>query len=226
MLKRSIILISLFTLSHAFAADVLIKAGANNSWFANEGGTSVIKPAAGIGVRFSFDESQEIKLGVDVLYVGQKMILKGKSWKENTTPGVECEVTIGDLYLHYHYFKVPIYLDAVVYQTQNITATFNVGLSINLTLASSSDGENYRFVEDYCDYDYKRVNFERQPKYPSELIVGAGIAYKKIGLDLHYSSTLGKTEFLNGLSIQDNIHSFRIMLSWYLKGPALIRKQN
>ena len=217
--KQLILLFFILAFKPTLSADFLLKAGANYSWFATEGGTSETMPAYGFGVQFPLDDSRLVKFGIDVIYVGQKMILKDKSWLEDTMPDVECEATLGDLYLHYHYLKLPVYLSAAVYQTQNISANFDVGLCINLTLASSSYGDNYRFEEDYCDYDYQRVSFERQPKYPCEFIFSTGIACKTIGLNLLYSYTLGKTEFLNGLTIQDHIHSFRMMLIWYVIRP-------
>ena len=213
MLNKLIILINLIPFSHVFAADMLIKAGINNSWFASEGGKSEAKPAVGIGVQFPLDESNRIKLGIDAVYVGQKMILKDKSWQANSPSVDECGTTFGDLYLHYHYLKIPVFLNSIVYQTEKLAANISVGISFNLTLASSSHGGNRRFEQDYCDYDYQRVSSDTHPGYPTEFVIGTGFFNKTIGLTLCYSYTLGKTDFLYGLKIQDNIHSFRIMLS-------------
>ena len=145
------------------------------------------------------------------------MILKDKSWPANVDLYGECEAMIGDLYLHYHYLKLPVYLNAVIYRSRNIFANLGVGLSINLTLKSTSNGEDFRTKYDFCDYDYQRVEAERNPRYPAEIIVGTSFFYKNVGLDLLYSYTLGKTEFLYGLSIHDKIHSIQMMFSWRLK---------
>ena len=217
MLKKLIVLISIFTSAQVFAVDVLVKAGANNSWFANEGGTSETMPAYGIGVQFPLDETHKASWCIDVLYVGQKMVLKDRSWPASSPMFDECRATIGDLYLHYHYLKLPVYLNRVVYQSRNISTSLNFGLSINLTLESSSGAGNRRHKDGFCDYDYDRVESDVQPRYPIEFIIGTGFFYKKVGLDVLYSYTLGKTEFLYSLTIQDNVHSIRMMLSWHLK---------
>jgi len=218
MLKKQFVLLFLiFAFKPTLSADFLLKAGANYSWFATEGGTSETMPAYGIGFQFPLDESHKASWCVDVLYVGQKMILKDKSWPANSPMFDECRATIGDLYLHYHYLKLPVYLNRVVYQSRKISASLNAGLSINLTLESNSGVGNRRHKDGFCDYDYERVESDVQPRYPAEFIIGTGFYYKNIGLDVLYSYTLGKTKFLYGLKIQDNIHSIRMMLSWNLK---------
>ena len=49
MIRTLITLFCLFISVPSFAVGVMIKAGANNSWFAAEGGSSEFKPALGIG---------------------------------------------------------------------------------------------------------------------------------------------------------------------------------
>lgn len=212
MVRTLITLFCLFASVQSFAGEVMIKVGVNNSWFATEDGSSEIMPAFGIGVQFPLDESQKVKLGFDALYVEQKMILKDKSWQAHAPFIDECGATFGDLHLHYHYLKIPIYLQTIVYQKRNFFSTINAGASINFTLKSSSRGKNRRYEEGYCNYDYRRIESDRQPKYPVELVLGSELGYKAIGLEILYSYTFGKTEFLYGLEIQDHIHSIRTSL--------------
>ena len=216
MLKKLIILTSVFTITQVFAVDVLIKAGANNSWFANEGGTSETKPAAGIGVQFPLDEARKVKLGVDVLYVAENMILEDRSLPYSTFSFKDCEVYTSDLHLYYHYLQLPVYLNLVVFQQHNLMAAFTFGLGLKFNIGSDSSTENYNFDIERCDYDYERVMTDGLPWHPAEVIIGASIAYKSLGTELVYHYTLGKTESLYGLKIQDHIHSIRLMIVWRL----------
>ena len=74
MLKKLIVLIIALTTTQAYSADLVQKIGINKSWFANEGGTSKAMPAFGIGVHFPLDDKQVVKICVDAMYVGQKMV--------------------------------------------------------------------------------------------------------------------------------------------------------
>jgi hypothetical protein len=215
MFKNLIILITLFMCAQLFAADVLLKAGANNSWFANEGGTSETKPAVGIGVQFPLNNSQKLKLGVDALYVGQKMNLENKSWQGD--PFRDCGATIGSLHLHYLYFKLPINLTVNMYKLHHFNYYLSIGISVNFTLKSKSSSEGYHYEDEWCDFDYPAFYSDRQPHYPSEFVIGTGVRYRTFGIELLYNYSIGKTEFLYGLKIQDHIHSIRLMMNWYLK---------
>lgn len=212
MLKRLLILISIFAWSQLFAADVLLKIGANNSWFANEGGTSETTPAIGVGVQFPIHKSQNIKLGADAMYVGQKMNLLNKSWPDG--PSSDHGATIGDLYLYYHYLKMPLYIGTILYRSNDILVNCSIGVGMSLLITSSSDGGNYRYEVNHYDYDYRRTSERDQPRFQREIIAGVGFVYKSLGLDALYSYTFDKTKYLRGLTIRDNILSFRLMLTW------------
>ena len=213
--KQLILLFFILAFKPTLSADFLLKAGANYSWFATEGGTSETMPAYGFGVQFPLDDSRLVKFGIDAMYVGQKMILKGKTWQANSFE--ECGATSGELYLEYYYLKLPVYLTATAYHSRYMAFNLQIGVCINLTLASKSDAANRRYKDDFCDYDYERVESDVKPGYPAEFIIGTGFYYKYWGLDLLYSYTLGKTEFLYGLNIQDSVHSLRMTLCWYMK---------
>lgn len=217
MLKKAAFLISIFVVTQIFAADVLIKAGANNSWFSKESETSETKMAYGVGLQFPTDESQKILIGVDALYVEEKMTLLNKIVPKNMAPIDECDNYSLDIILHYQYFHVPIYLNAVVFQRENFKASFLLGFGLKLRVGNSSYSENYRFDLETCDTDYRRTGRERDPMHPTEIIIGSGISYKRFGAELMYQHTLKKTESLAFVTIQDHIESIRLMLTWRLK---------
>ena len=214
MLKKAVFLTSILAVTQIFAADVLIKAGANNSWFATEGGTSETKPAVGIGMQFPLDESKVIKLGVDVLYVGQKMILKDRTIPGSLVSDNDCDVYSCDLHLNYHYLNVPVYLNSIVFQRSNTTVIFTCGIGLKYVIGNDSATKNYSFNLETCNYDYERVWTDGHPSHPIEMMVGGGFSYKYLGIELLYHYTIGKTESLYGLKIQDHIHSIRLMLFW------------
>lgn len=135
-------------------------------------------PAFGFGVQLPIDESDKINWAINALYVEQKMILKDKSWQAHAPFIDECGATFGDLSLHYHYLKIPLYLRATLYQEQDFFATINAGASVNFTLKSSSRGKNRQYKDGYCDYDYQRIESDRQPKYPIELVFGSKVGYR------------------------------------------------
>ncbi len=215
MFKNLIVLITLFMCAQLFSADVLLKAGANNSWFANEGGISETKPAFGIGVHFPLNKSNKIKLGVDALYVGQKLNLEDKSWQAD--PFRDCGATFGDLFFHYHYFKLPIYISTSMYQSRNISIHPSIGLGINLLLVSRSSGGNRHYEEYICDFDYSQSMAGDKPLLTKNVLIGFDCIYKSIGLSFFYSYSLNKTKHMYSLKIQDYVHSMRMMLIWYIK---------
>ncbi len=217
MFKNLVILLTLFMGAQLFAADVLLKAGANNSWFANEGGTSETKPAVGIGVHFPGDDSYKTKFGIDVLYVGQKLVLKDITWPSSFDPIDDCDITSGNMYIHYHYLKLPLYFDSILFHKNSLSIVMNIGLIYSFTLGSSSDADYFQNDIYDCEYDYELINSDVDPAYPIEAMIGTGFNYKRVGFNLIYTYTLSKTKWLVGLKIRDQIHSIRLMMNWYLK---------
>jgi|GEM_PF-3753898 len=217
MTRTLVTLCCLFMALQTFAADVLIKAGGNYSWFDTEGGSSDIMPAFGVSVQFPLDESQKIYLGIDAIYVGQKMILKDKSWPSSLFPIDKCKLTSGNLYIDYRYIKFPLYFSTTVFYKNKLSLAMEMGLSYAFSLGSKSDADYFDHDGGNCEHDYERVTADSDPAYPTEIMIGPEICYKRLGLCLIYSYTLSKTDRLIGLKIQDHIHSIRLMLNWYVK---------
>ena len=214
MLKKAVFLTSILAVTQIFAADVLIKAGANKSWFATEGGTSEAKPAVGIGVQFPLNEAKNIKLGIDITFVDEIMILRDRSRPYSVFTVDNCEVYSSDLLLHYQYIHIPIYFNSVIFQHHNFMVALIGGLGIKLVTGNNSSAKNYNFDIETCEYDYERVWTDAPPFHPPEAIIGTEFSYKSYGVELIFHYTLSKTKSLYGLKIQDHIHSIRLMLFW------------
>ena len=214
MTRTLITLFCLFASVQSFAANVMMKVGVNNSWFASEGGENEKKPVYGFGILFTINDSSRTKIGIDILYVQQKMILNDISWQAHSplVPNT-CGAKIGDFHLHYHYLKMPVYFRTSLVQHQGISAHLKYGLSLNWTLDSTSKAKRSEYFPDMCAYDYKRVEMDRQPRYPIELVLGGSFGYKVIEIEAIYTLTLSKTEFMSVLDIQDRIHSIQIMMN-------------
>ncbi len=212
--KQLFVLIVILAFRPTLSTDLLLKAGTNYSWFANEGGTSEAKPAVGIGVQFPLDESQVIKLGVDVLYVGQKLILKDKSWPASSFPVDDCDLRSGNLYIYYNYLRLPLYINSTLFHKDNYSIEMDIGVDFSLSLGSKSDADYFEYDGNDCEYDYERVSGDSDPAYPIDMMVGVGFRYREIGYNLIYAYTLSKTKWLIGLKIQDQIHSIRMQLTW------------
>ena len=214
MTRTLITLFCLFSSLQSFAADVVMKIGVNNSWFATEGGNSEIMPAFGFGVQLPLDSSQRIKLGFDAFFVEQKMVLINKTRPKNQFSVDECEVLSSDLYIHYDYIHFPVYLNSTLLETTKLGFNFMFGVGLKLKVKNSSDAKNYNFINT-CRYDYDRST-NGDTDMLTEAISGIGIRYKKMGSELVYHHTLSKTKSLYGFKIKDHIQSIKWIISIYL----------